>query len=107
MGTYKCAGCGSPVYESSTKFDSGTGWPSFFQPISGGVDETIDRSIPFLPRTEVRLLQLSVLHTVCTVRESAWLVEGALLECFPLTQHGMASLHLLGGDNKRQHVLSL
>ena len=66
MGTYKCAGCGSPVYESSTKFDSGTGWPSFFQPISGGVDETIDRSIPFLPRTEVQSLQLSVLHTVCT-----------------------------------------
>lgn len=56
VGTYKCAGCGSPVYESSTKFDSGTGWPSFFQPISGGVDETIDRSIPFLPRKEVQSL---------------------------------------------------
>lgn len=54
VGTYKCAGCGSPVYESSAKFDSGTGWPSFFQPISGRVDETVDRSIPFLPRTEIR-----------------------------------------------------
>ena len=53
-GTFKCAGCGSPVYESQAKFDSGTGWPSFFQPIAGAVDETIDRSIPFVPRVEVR-----------------------------------------------------
>ncbi len=52
-GTFKCAGCESPVYDSKTKFDSGTGWPSFYQPIPGAIDETIDRSIPFLPRTEV------------------------------------------------------
>ncbi|KAL3162231.1 hypothetical protein ABBQ32_009931 [Trebouxia sp. C0010 RCD-2024] len=53
-GTFKCAGCGSPVYESQSKFDSGTGWPSFFQPVAGAIDETMDRSIPFVPRVEVR-----------------------------------------------------
>lgn len=53
-GVFECAGCGSPVYDSKTKFDSGTGWPSFFDPISGAIDETIDRSIPFVPRVEIR-----------------------------------------------------
>jgi len=51
-GTYLCAGCGQPLYRSSTKFDSGTGWPSFYEAIDGKVETTIDRSLGMV-RTEV------------------------------------------------------
>ena len=51
-GTFACAGCDLPVYSSDTKFDSGTGWPSFYQPLDGAVDTTQDRSF-FMVRTEV------------------------------------------------------
>ena len=44
-GTYHCAGCDLPVYESSTKFDSGTGWPSFYRAIAGNVGNRLDRSL--------------------------------------------------------------
>ncbi|GBF94249.1 peptide-methionine (R)-S-oxide reductase [Raphidocelis subcapitata] len=53
-GTFVCAGCGSPLFASAAKYDSGTGWPSFFEPLPGAVDETFDKSIFFMPRTEVR-----------------------------------------------------
>jgi peptide-methionine (R)-S-oxide reductase len=44
-GTYLCAGCGSPLFDSETKFDSGTGWPSYYQPISEqAVDTEEDKS---------------------------------------------------------------
>ena len=39
-GTYSCAGCGTPLFLADTKFDSGTGWPSFFLPIEGSVETT-------------------------------------------------------------------
>ncbi len=51
-GTYRCAGCGLPVYASDTKFDSGTGWPSFWAPIAGAVGTSEDRGW-LMTRTEV------------------------------------------------------
>jgi len=52
QGTFVCAGCGKPVFKSDTKFESGTGWPSFYAPVEGAVGETEDRSF-FMTRTEV------------------------------------------------------
>jgi peptide-methionine (R)-S-oxide reductase len=51
-GTFVCAGCGQPLFSSETKFESGTGWPSFYQPVSDGVGTSEDRSL-FTTRTEV------------------------------------------------------
>jgi peptide-methionine (R)-S-oxide reductase len=52
-GVYQCVCCGADLFDASAKFDSGTGWPSFWQPIAAGaVDEKTDRSW-FMTRTEV------------------------------------------------------
>jgi len=51
-GSYLCAGCGQALFGADTKFDSGTGWPSFFAPIEGAVGTTTDYKLIF-PRTEV------------------------------------------------------
>jgi peptide-methionine (R)-S-oxide reductase len=51
-GTFVCAGCGHALFSSSTKFDSGTGWPSFWQPLPSAIGTSIDRVL-FVPRTEV------------------------------------------------------
>ena len=52
-GTYVCKGCGKPLFSSATKYDSGTGWPSFYAPIEDdAVGTQIDRSL-FATRTEV------------------------------------------------------
>ena len=51
-GIYKCVCCGQPLFDSKTKYESGTGWPSFFAPISEKADgTTVDRSF-FMTRTE-------------------------------------------------------
>lgn len=51
-GTFACAGCGNALYSSKTKFESGTGWPSFWQALPGAVGTSKDYKIGF-PRTEV------------------------------------------------------
>lgn len=51
-GTFVCAGCDLPLYSSDTKFNSGTGWPSFFRPLPNAVGTSTDRTL-FMTRTEV------------------------------------------------------
>ena len=51
-GTFLCAACGQELFDSDTKYESGTGWPSFFRPKANAVGTTVDRSY-FMVRTEV------------------------------------------------------
>lgn len=51
-GVFRCAGCGTPLFDSAAKYESGTGWPSFWAPIEGAVAIRSDRSF-FMVRTEV------------------------------------------------------
>lgn len=51
-GTFYCAGCDLPLYSSETKFESGTGWPSFWKPLDNAIGTTEDRTF-FMTRTEV------------------------------------------------------
>lgn len=53
-GAYRCRGCGNPLFRSETKYHSGCGWPSFYEPVSpGAVEERLDRSHG-MTRTEIR-----------------------------------------------------
>jgi peptide-methionine (R)-S-oxide reductase len=51
-GAFNCAGCGQPLFRSGEKFESGTGWPSFFDPLPGALGSTVDRGYG-MTRTEV------------------------------------------------------
>ncbi len=55
-GLFVCAGCGQPLFASDTKFDSGTGWPSFWKPLEGAGESSTDRSW-LMTRTEVHCAQ--------------------------------------------------
>lgn len=51
-GTYSCAACEQPLFSSETKFNSGTGWPSFYKPIEGAIATSVDKNL-FMTRVEV------------------------------------------------------
>jgi peptide-methionine (R)-S-oxide reductase len=51
-GVFACAGCDQPLFESDTKYESGTGWPSFYKPIDGAIGTSQDNTL-FMTRTEV------------------------------------------------------
>ena len=55
-GVFVCAGCAQELFSSDAKFESGTGWPSFFSPLEGALGETVDRSYG-MARTEVHCSQ--------------------------------------------------
>ena len=55
-GTFSCAGCDQPLFKADTKFESGTGWPSFFDPMPGAIGTTDDTAF-FMTRTEVHCSQ--------------------------------------------------
>ncbi len=57
-GVFRCAGCGAELYDSGTKYESGSGWPSFYAPKEGAVGTTTDKS-HFMTRTEVHCAQCS------------------------------------------------
>jgi peptide-methionine (R)-S-oxide reductase len=53
-GVYRCAGCGNELFDSETKFDSGSGWPSFYEPIDASAVEKRRDWTMLVPRTEIR-----------------------------------------------------
>ena len=54
QGMYTCAGCGLPLFASDTKYDSGSGWPSYYQPVDSAAIEEVQDTAHGMVRTEVR-----------------------------------------------------
>ena len=55
-GAFLCGGCRAKLFDSGTKYESGSGWPSFYAPVEGAVDTSVDRSL-MMTRTEVHCAQ--------------------------------------------------
>ncbi len=89
-GTFVCAACRSPLFLSAAKYDSGTGWPSFTEPIEGSIATKIDRKL-WLPRTEYHCAhcgghQGHVFDDGPKPRGQRWCNNGVALEFVPAGQ---------------------
>jgi peptide-methionine (R)-S-oxide reductase len=86
-GTFVCAACHLPLFSSNTKFDSGTGWPSFYEPISGRMGTKRDYWL-VLPRTEYHCIRCSghqghVFNDGPPPTGQRWCNNGVALKFFP------------------------
>lgn len=87
-GTYTCVGCGTPLWSSQHKFDSGTGWPSFYQPVADTVIETKRDFKMLLPRTECHCATCG-LHMGHVFKDGPpptgqrWCINGVVLDFQP------------------------
>jgi len=71
-GVYECAGCGTPLYKSTTKFDSGCGWPAFFEGIPGAINETVS-ALVIWPFIFFRVGRILILTSMLCGMSSVWL----------------------------------